>query len=141
MARRTRPAYTCENCGAESPRWEGRCPHCGDWNTLVEVARAPAGNRRGAWTATNGAIAPTLLKDVRIDDHPRLQFASDEVNRTLGGGLVPGSVTLVAGDPGIGKSTLLLAAAASVAPNSPVLYVTGEGIHRAGQTPRRTGWG
>ena len=141
MARRTRPAYACENCGAESSRWEGRCPHCGDWNTLVEIVRAPAGNRRGAWAGSNAigaAAAPVLLRDVRIDDQPRLLFASGEVNRVLGGGLVPGSVVLVAGDPGIGKSTLLLAAAASVAPNAganpapspanraPVLYVTGE---------------
>lgn len=133
MARRTRPAFACENCGAESPRWEGRCPHCGDWNTLVEVVRAPAARRRGAWTgpnATGDAATPVLLRNVRIDEHPRLMFASAEVNRVLGGGLVPGSVVLVAGDPGIGKSTLLLAAAASASPNSaggsPVLYVTGE---------------
>ena len=133
MARRTRPAFACENCGAESPRWEGRCPHCGDWNTLVEVVRAPAARRRGAWTGPNGigdAVAPVLLRNVRIDEHPRLMFASDEVNRVLGGGLVPGSVVLVASDPGIGKSTLLLAAAASASPNaasdSLVLYVTGE---------------
>ncbi len=133
MARRTRPAFACENCGAESPRWEGRCPHCGDWNTLVEVVRAPAARRRGAWTgpnATGDVATPVLLRNVRIDEHPRLMFASDEVNRVLGGGLVPGSVVLVAGDPGIGKSTLLLAAAASASPNSAsgssVLYVTGE---------------
>ena len=129
MARRTRPAYACENCGAESSRWEGRCSQCGDWNTLAEIVRAPAGNRRGAWAGGTAGASPVLLRDVRIDEHPRLLFSSGEVNRVLGGGLTPGSVALVAGDPGIGKSTLLLAAAASVAPNgsrAPVLYVTGE---------------
>ena len=124
MARKARSTFVCSACDGESARWEGRCPHCGDWNTLSEVAQ-PVGSRRGTWA---GAVAsePVQLRDVRIEEHPRTRFKSSEVNRVLGGGLVPGSVTLVAGDPGIGKSTLLLAAASDASDEGTVLYVTGE---------------
>ena len=124
MARKARSVFVCSACGSESARWEGRCPHCGDWNTLSEVAH-PSGSRRGTWS---GPVAskPVQLREVSILEHPRTTFKSSEVNRVLGGGLVPGSVTLVAGDPGIGKSTLLLAAAADASDGSRVLYVTGE---------------
>ena len=124
MARKARSTFVCSACGGESSRWEGRCPHCGDWNTLSEVARAIV-SRRGTWTGS-AANEPVQLRDVRLEDHLRTKFKSSEVNRVLGGGLVPGSVTLVAGDPGIGKSTLLLAAAADASNEAPVLYVTGE---------------
>ena len=124
MARKARSTFVCSDCGGESPRWEGRCPHCGDWNTLSEVTQAIE-SRRGTWAGVTTS-EPVQLRDVRIGEHPRTTFASAEINRVLGGGMVPGSVTLVAGDPGIGKSTLLLAAAADVAHQAPVLYVTGE---------------
>ncbi len=124
MARKARSTFVCSACGGESSRWEGRCPHCGDWNTLSEIAQAVA-SRRGTWTGS-AANEPVQLRDVSLEDHPRTKFKSSEVNRVLGGGLVPGSVTLVAGDPGIGKSTLLLAVAADASNEAPVLYVTGE---------------
>ena len=124
MARKARSTFVCDACGGESPRWEGRCPHCGDWNTLNEVASAIA-SRRGTWAGA-AASEPVRLREVRLEEHPRTTFESSEVNRVLGGGLVPGSVTLVAGDPGIGKSTLLLAVAADAAEQASVLYVTGE---------------
>ena len=124
MARKARSTFVCSACGSESPRWEGRCPSCGDWNTLNEVTHsiAPA---RGTW-AGSSASEPVQLRQVSVQDYPRTRFKSSEINRVLGGGLVPGSVTLVAGDPGIGKSTLLLAAAADASEPDHVLYVTGE---------------
>ena len=124
MARKARSTFVCSACGAESSRWEGRCSHCGDWNTLNEVTHTIRSGR-GSW-AEPAASAPIQLREVRLEDHPRTKFRSSEINRVLGGGLVPGSVTLVAGDPGIGKSTLLLAAAAGAAERDVVLYVTGE---------------
>ncbi len=124
MARKARSTFVCSACGSESHRWEGRCPHCGDWNTLNEVVNT-IGSRRGPWSVASSS-GPIQLREVRLENHPRTTFRSSEINRVLGGGLVPGSVTLVAGDPGIGKSTLLLATAADAADQAPVLYVTGE---------------
>ncbi len=120
-----RTVFVCDNCGNDTPRWEGRCPSCGEWNTLAEhrqeKKRAPA-----SWTG-----APSLpaqeLSQVAVDEHPRRPFASEEVNRVLGGGIVPGSVVLIAGDPGIGKSTLLLRLAGDLTDTGgEVLYVSGE---------------
>ena len=118
-----RTVYVCDSCGGESPKWEGRCPSCGQWNTLVELTRE--GRDRGHWAGTS---APAVeLSEVDTDDVPRIQVGSQELNRVLGGGIVPGSVTLVAGDPGIGKSTLLLRLASDAADAlGRCLYVTGE---------------
>ena len=125
MARKPRTVFVCEECGAESPRWEGRCPQCGEWNTLAEL-RVPTSNRgAGTWTGAS-MVEMVRLADVSTEGQPRHTFRSRELNRVLGGGLVPGSVTLVAGDPGIGKSTLLLDVAADAAIRKPALYVTGE---------------
>ena len=120
---KSRTVYLCDSCGAESPKWEGRCPSCGQWNTLAEFKHGARDSRH--WT---GASAPAVeLSEVQADDVPRVSVGSQELNRVLGGGIVPGSVTLVAGDPGIGKSTLLLRLASDAARIlGQCLYVTGE---------------
>ena len=120
---KSRTVYVCDSCGAESPKWEGRCPSCGQWNTLAEFKHGARDSRH--WT---GASAPAVeLSEVQADDVPRVLVGSQELNRVLGGGIVPGSVTLVAGDPGIGKSTLLLRLASDAARIlGQCLYVTGE---------------
>ena len=120
---KTKTVYVCDSCGAESPKWEGRCPSCGQWNTLAEFRQDSRDSRH--WT---GASAPAVeLSEVQADDTPRIAVGSQELSRVLGGGIVPGSVTLVAGDPGIGKSTLLLRLASDAADAlGSCLYVTGE---------------
>ena len=120
---KSRTVYVCDSCGAESPKWEGRCPSCGQWNTLAEFKHGARDSRH--WT---GASAPAVeLSEVQADEVPRVSVGSQELNRVLGGGIVPGSVILVAGDPGIGKSTLLLRLASDAARIlGQCLYVTGE---------------
>ena len=121
---KTRSVYVCDSCGNESPKWEGRCPSCGEWNTQVEVRQARGPARNGP-RAT--AVPARELSQVSTEDLPRLQSSSAELNRVLGDGVVPGSVTLIAGDPGIGKSTLLLRLTADIVMTAgKALYVTGE---------------
>jgi len=114
-----RTVHVCQQCGAETPRWSGQCPSCQAWNTLVEtvVARPMAAARatkRGAMAALPvGAISP--ITDVSSAEAERLVSGIGEVDRVLGGGFVPGSIVLFGGDPGIGKSTLLLQLAARLA--------------------------
>jgi DNA repair protein RadA/Sms len=123
---KTRKAFVCDSCGNESPKWEGRCPACGEWNTVGEVSVGSVSSRQKGWSIAPSA-PPTELSKVSTERLPRLPASSEELNRVLGGGIVPGSVTLVAGDPGIGKSTLLLRLAADIAgAGGKVLYVTGE---------------
>ncbi len=122
---KSRIVFVCSGCGHESPKWQGKCPGCNEWNTLFEqtvAAAKPSIVRRGT------ANAPQALADVVITGHDRIALSMGEVNRVLGGGLVPGSLALVGGEPGIGKSTLLLQIAAQMAESSkaPVLYVSGE---------------
>ena len=115
---KTQSRYVCQACGDAFLRWEGQCRTCGAWNTLVETvvresarsARAAARRGRGV-----GAFAPPALGEVVEPEVPRLSVGIGELDRVLGGGLVPGSLVLVGGEPGIGKSTLLLQAAAGVA--------------------------
>jgi DNA repair protein RadA/Sms len=130
MAKRNATVFVCEQCGAQSPKWLGRCPDCGSWNSFVEE-RAPesggapaAGHRYG----TAGEPVPArLYADVAIEAHARISTGIGEFDRVLGGGIVPGSLVLLGGEPGIGKSTLLLQAAALVARAiGPVLYSSGE---------------
>lgn len=117
--------YVCQNCGFESLRWLGRCPGCDSWNSLVEeLEKSPQAKKKANGI---GNIKPQSLVDVQPLRIERLDMGMPEVNRVLGGGLVPGTVVLIAGDPGIGKSTLLLQAAASVAEREEkVLYISGE---------------
>ena len=127
MARPTknRANFVCDACGNETSRWEGRCPSCGEWNTLSEMPVASPGPRRANWTGSSGPEV-VRLADISTRESPRIRFSSPEVNRVLGGGMVPGSLTLVAGDPGIGKSTLLLGLAGEAGAAGTALYATGE---------------
>jgi DNA repair protein RadA/Sms len=126
---RAQSRYVCQSCGEAFLRWEGQCRNCGGWNSLVEtLVREPA---KGPRSATRGAAArsgdqPQALARVADRELPRLSVGLAELDRVLGGGLVPGSVVLVGGEPGIGKSTLLLQAAAGVAERGTVLYASGE---------------
>ncbi len=120
-----RRLFFCRECGGEHPKWSGQCQHCGAWNTLEEGPAAVAGPRAAA-VAPRGRLRPTPLADVATEDLPRLATGSTELDRVLGGGLVHGAVVLIGGDPGIGKSTLLLQALHHVARERPALYVTGE---------------
>jgi DNA repair protein RadA/Sms len=125
--------YTCQQCGHQSIRWVGKCPGCEAWNTLVEEVVGPAQERA---ERLSPAVTPALLSEVSLDDAPRVRTGIGEFDRVLGGGIVPGSITLVGGEPGIGKSTLLLSVAGALsepgqgavegrAPRT-VLYVSGE---------------
>src|SRR3954470_7526566 len=97
--------HVCSACGAEAPRWLGQCPGCGEWNTLVEEQRTPAKAGRGGTAAPPGrAVRPVPLRSVEAVRHVRLQTGIGELDRVLGGGLVPGSLVLIGGSPGIGKS-------------------------------------
>ena len=136
---RPRTVYVCSACGDSSPKWQGQCPSCEAWNTLTAhaVARGPA--RAVAVPAAAGGRAETL-DSAALVEAPRLSTGSGEFDRVLGGGLVAGSVTLIGGDPGIGKSTLLLQAAAAIAPSLPVVYATGEeSLRQVGLRARRLG--
>jgi DNA repair protein RadA/Sms len=119
--------YTCTECGDVSNKWAGKCPACGAWNTLVETIVENGGNRFSASHQGLAQTAPVLsLADIEAIDVPRFGTGIEEFDRVLGGGLVPGGVVLIGGDPGIGKSTLLLQALANIARLKKVLYVSGE---------------
>jgi DNA repair protein RadA/Sms len=119
-----RTVYTCSDCGGTSPKWLGRCPQCGAWNTLVEgAAEAPQKHRFQALARTQPIAT---LSEIEAGDVARTPTGQDELDRVLGGGIVEGGVVLIGGDPGIGKSTLLLQAADTLASQLTVLYVTGE---------------
>ncbi|MBI3746193.1 MAG: AAA family ATPase, partial [Chloroflexi bacterium] len=131
MARAT-SRYVCQTCGEAFLRWEGQCRTCGAWNSLVEtVIHTPSRPGRAAPSRPrDGAAVAVSLASVSDPEVDRMAVGIGELDRVLGGGLVPGSLVLVGGEPGVGKSTLLLQAAAGVAAGGPVarpvLYVTGE---------------
>src|SRR3954447_13749005 len=121
--------YVCQQCGSESPKWQGRCPDCGEWNSFSEVVISDSrgGTRSGTMIRSDGTARPQQLDEISADGFPRLVVPGDEFNRVLGGGIVPGSLVLISGDPGIGKSTLLLQIGAAAAANErKVLYVSAE---------------
>ena len=124
-------AYVCENCGQESAKWIGKCPSCNQWNTFREIrikAQSASGSQRAQWSRANGQkpiTGPQLLKDIPLHDVARIDMRDEELNRVLGGGLVPGSIVLLGGDPGIGKSTLTLQTIMRM-PETNVLYISGE---------------
>lgn len=125
--------FVCQECAYESPRWVGRCPGCQGWNTLLEGIEV---KERKRFMAEGPSLPPQPLSGVTLDNEKRLSTGIGELDRILGGGVVPGSVILIGGDPGIGKSTLLLQAGGQLSrKGSPVLYVSGEESLR--QTKRR----
>jgi len=121
---KARTVYACTECGGASPKWQGQCPHCGAWNTLVESVATPAPTRFQSVAGGRSPVRP--LSSVVARENPRVPSGLDEFDRVLGGGLVPGGVILLGGDPGIGKSTLLLQAGAALGAAHKVLYITGE---------------
>ena len=137
---KSKTIYVCSACGGQASRWAGRCTHCGEWNTVSEtLAEADApGNRHVSWTgASSGAVD---LASVKRQDFVRTSTGIEELNRVLGGGLVAGSVTLIGGDPGIGKSTLLLQALGIMCHDRKVLYATGEeSLHQVALRAERLG--
>ena len=135
-------AYVCSNCGQESAKWMGKCPSCGQWNTFKEIRIAADSGSQAAknagMTMRHGGAAtmfggqhsdsdakPMKLRDISATDEPRIDMMDEELNRVLGGGMVPGSITLLGGEPGIGKSTLTLQTILNMR-NKRVLYVSGE---------------
>jgi DNA repair protein RadA/Sms len=123
---RDKTEFTCSDCGTTSPKWLGKCPGCGAWNTLVEGAAEPAGGARHRFQALARSAPVTTLAEIEASDVMRTPTGQDELDRVLGGGIVPGGVVLIGGDPGIGKSTLLLQAADALSQRMKVLYVSGE---------------
>jgi DNA repair protein RadA/Sms len=123
---RDKTIYTCSECGGVSPKWLGRCPSCGAWNTLQEAVAEPAAAGKNRYQALTRSQAVATLADIEAADVSRTPTTIAELDRVLGGGIVEGAVVLIGGDPGIGKSTLLLQAAEALSRAVPVLYVTGE---------------
>lgn len=126
MAKSVKTVYFCSNCGAESSKWVGRCPECGEWNTFVEERQAVGKSKSPSRFATgtlNGT--PTKVSEIEARQEERIAMPSGELNRVLGGGIVPGSIILIGGEPGIGKSTLVLQNMLRIRSRK-VLYVSGE---------------
>jgi DNA repair protein RadA/Sms len=121
---KAKTVYTCTECGGSSPKWQGQCPQCGVWNTLVETVATPSAVRFATVSGTRSAIVS--LSSIETRNTPRIPTGLEEFDRVLGGGLVPGGVVLIGGDPGIGKSTLLLQAGAALGAAHHTLYITGE---------------
>lgn len=126
---KVKKAFFCQNCGAQSPKWIGKCPSCNQWNTFVEEIIEKESSKDSWQSAAIGASPAKSkarkLKDISVEEQSRFNTQSQELNRVLGGGLVPGSVILLGGEPGIGKSTLLLQLALNMK-NLEILYVSGE---------------
>jgi len=127
MARESKTLYTCRECGGNSPKWLGQCPHCKAWNTLEESVAEPAGGAgKNRFQALARSHPVATLSEIEAADVERTPTGQEELDRVLGGGIVAGGVVLIGGDPGIGKSTLLLQALDALSAQVPVLYVTGE---------------
>ncbi|WP_421874157.1 DNA repair protein RadA [Marinoscillum sp.] len=125
---KTKTAYFCQNCGANSPKWIGKCPACGEWNTYVEevVSKSGGASDKEVWQDdSRPRNKPTRIQELQFDDQRRIRTGSIELDRTLGGGIVPGSLVLIGGEPGIGKSTLLLQMSIHMK-NVKTLYASGE---------------
>lgn len=121
---KVKTAFFCRNCGAQSPKWMGKCPSCGEWNTLIEEV-IHREDKKGPRMPDAGRRSPVQLSEVDIEKETRINLHDHELNRVLGGGLVQGSVVLIGGEPGIGKSTLMLQVALKCS-DQQVLYISGE---------------
>jgi DNA repair protein RadA/Sms len=127
MASSDKSVYVCSECGASSSKWLGKCPGCAAWNTLEEtVAQAGGSGKAHRFQSLARSTSVATLAEIEVADVARTPSGQEELDRVLGGGFVPGGVTLIGGDPGIGKSTLLLQAAAALSTRLKVLYVSGE---------------
>lgn len=121
---KTKTVYFCQSCGYEAPKWLGKCPACGEWNTFAEE-KVTLSKKTDTRSSKAKSQTPVKLSEIKPLDEPRIHMPSEELNRVLGGGLVAGSLTLIGGEPGIGKSTLLLQNILSIR-NKKILYVSGE---------------
>ena len=127
MAKAKKIIYFCQECGYESAKWQGQCPGCRAWNTLVEETVAPAKAGGGGSRGSGKVPQPVSIADIETRDEQRMSSGVRELDRVLGGGIVQGSLLLVGGDPGIGKSTLLLQVCRNLAGEGhEVLYISGE---------------
>ena len=126
---KTRSAYFCQSCGYEAAKWLGKCPSCNSWNTFVEEviekASASVPDWKAGSTSTQRSNKPCTIHEIAYNEQSRLITPDQEFNRVLGGGIVAGSVVLIGGEPGIGKSTLMLQIALNL-PGLKVLYISGE---------------
>ena len=122
-----RSVFSCQHCGYQSPKWMGRCPDCGKWNTLIEEAVSPPSLSGSHGPGMAPSVEPVAMGSIELSDIARITTGIEEFDRVLGGGIVPGSLVLIGGDPGIGKSTLMLQAMSSfVSQGHKVIYISGE---------------
>ena len=124
---KVKKSFVCQSCGTQSPKWIGKCPSCGSWNSFVEeiVSKEPAKGHKAFSKEKNTQRKPQKINEVNFEEQPRIQVEDQELNRVLGGGIVPGSLVLIGGEPGIGKSTLLLQIALQLQTKK-TLYISGE---------------
>lgn len=129
MAKGNKTVFYCKNCGAESPKWVGKCPACGEWNTYIEEPVVTKSSHAAKYGASDDSgrrsNTPVKISQIKAEELPRIKLPSGELNRVLGGGLVPGSIILIGGEPGIGKSTLTLQNVLRIRSRR-VLYISGE---------------
>ena len=127
MAGKSKMMYQCSQCGYESPKWMGKCPECGEWNTMVEILKEPASvSLKSIAAAGAHGARPMAIHEISTEDEHRYHTGFTELDRVLGGGIVKGSLVLISGDPGIGKSTILLQICQYLGQNLDILYVSGE---------------
>ena len=126
MASKVKSVYVCSECGFESAKWYGKCPGCGEWNTLNEELKETSKSTKAGKISVGPRVRPQKLYEISEQDEPRYCTGISELDRVLGGGIVKGSLVLIGGDPGIGKSTILLQICNHLGESLEVLYVSGE---------------